>query len=100
MTKEASHLPTCVMYTAHLNVLCRDCLLPTFGFYWCAEAIVTMTSIVKVNIELGLAYSFRGSVHYLHGEEHGCMQADMVLQKELGVLHLAPKAPEGDCVPH
>jgi hypothetical protein len=27
------------------------------------------------------------------------MQADMVLEKEVRVLHLDPKA-EGDCVPH
>ena len=29
---------------------------------------------------------FRGSVYYLHGREHGGMQADVVL--ELRVLHL------------
>jgi hypothetical protein len=40
---------------------------------------------------LGLAYSFRDSVHYHHGEKYGCMQADMVLE-ELRVLHLDPKA--------
>ena len=34
-----------------------------------------------------LAYSFRGSVHYHHGREHGTMQAEVVL--ELRVLHLA-----------
>ena len=35
---------------------------------------------------MGLAYSCRGSVHY-HAEKHGSMQADMVLEKELRVLH-------------
>ena len=40
---------------------------------------------------MGLAYSFRGLVHYHHGGEHGSMQADMVLD-QLGVLHLDPKA--------
>jgi hypothetical protein len=28
------------------------------------------------------------------------MQADMVLEKELRVLHLDPQAAEGNCVPH
>lgn len=36
---------------------------------------------------LGLAYSFRGLVHYQHGGKHGGKQADMVLGKELRVLH-------------
>ena len=27
-----------------------------------------------------VAYSFRGSVHYHHGREHGGMQADVVLE--------------------
>jgi hypothetical protein len=39
---------------------------------------------------LGLAYRFRGSVHYHHGEKHGSVQADMV-QEEVRVLHLDPK---------
>ena len=46
----------------------------------------------KNNISLGLAYSFRGSVYYHHGGKHGSMQADMVLEKELRVLHLDPQA--------
>ena len=49
---------------------------------------------------MGLAYSFRGLVHYYHGVGHGSMQVDMMLQKELGVLHFDLKATEGDCVPH
>ena len=36
---------------------------------------------------MGLAYSFRGLVHYHHGGKHGSIQADMVLEKELRVLH-------------
>jgi hypothetical protein len=39
---------------------------------------------------LGLAYRFRGSVHYHHGGKDGSIQADMVL-KELRVLHLDQK---------
>ena len=35
---------------------------------------------------MGLAYRFRGLVHYHHGVKHGILQADIVLEKELGVL--------------
>jgi hypothetical protein len=41
---------------------------------------------------LGLAYSFRGSVHYYHGRKPGSIQADMMLEKELRVLYLDLKA--------
>jgi hypothetical protein len=40
---------------------------------------------------LGLAYRFRGSVHYHHGRKHGSIQAGMEL-KELRVLHVVAKA--------
>ena len=36
---------------------------------------------------MGLAYGFRGLVHCHHGEKHGCVQADMVVE-ELRVLHI------------
>jgi hypothetical protein len=42
---------------------------------------MTMATLTKENILLGLAYSFRGLDHYCHGGKHGCMQADMVLEK-------------------
>jgi hypothetical protein len=46
-------------------------------------------------------YSFRGSVCYHHGMKHGNVQADMVLEKELRVLHFHPyKQQEKDCKPH
>ena len=38
--------------------------------------------------ELGLAYSFRGLALYHHGRKLGSIQADMMLEKELSVLHL------------
>ena len=41
---------------------------------------------------MGLAYSFRGSVHYHHGKKHGRIQDDMVLEKEQTSLHLDAKA--------
>jgi hypothetical protein len=44
---------------------------------------MTTATPVKENIDLGLAYGFRGSVHqHPHGRKHGSMQADMVLEKE------------------
>ena len=36
-----------------------------------------------------LAYSFRGSVSYHHGGEHGGLQTVMVLENQLQTLHLA-----------
>ena len=42
-----------------------------------------------------MSFSFRGLVHYHHGGEHGGVQADMVLEKELRVKkepHLDPQA--------
>ena len=52
---------------------------------------MTKASLIKANIYLGLAYSFKGLVHYPHGGKHGSIQADLVLE-ELRVLHLDPKA--------
>ena len=50
-------------------------------------------SYLKETISLRLAYRFRDLVHYLHGRKHDCMQADMVLEKELKVLlHIDPQA--------
>ena len=42
------------------------------------------------DIYLGLAYRFRGSVHYSHGWKHESVQEGMVLE-ELRVLHLVLK---------
>jgi hypothetical protein len=47
---------------------------------------MTKAILIKANISLGLAYSFRGSVHYHHGGN----MADMVLE-ESRILHLYPK---------
>ena len=54
------------------------------------------TTYYKEQHLLGLAYIFRDLVHY----HHGSMQADMVLEKELRVLHLDLQAAEQDYVPH
>jgi hypothetical protein len=58
---------------------------------------MTMTTLIMENILLAQAYRFRGSVHYHHGGKHGGMPADMVLEKELRVLHLDLQAAERDC---
>jgi hypothetical protein len=51
-----------------------------------------MATLMKENIELGLAHSFRGLVHYCHGKKPVSVQADMVLEKKLRVLYLDPRA--------
>ena len=48
-------------------------------------------SFRKDNISLGLAYSFRCSVHYHHGGKHGSVQAGMALEEQR-VLYLVLKA--------
>jgi hypothetical protein len=54
-------------------------------------------SLTKENISLGLVYRFRGIVNYHHGRKHGGMQANMVLEKELKILHLDSQV-AGDCM--
>ena len=61
---------------------------------------MTMATLIKENISLGLAYSFRGLVCCHHGGKDGSMQAGMVLEKELRVLHLGPQAVAEDCAPY
>jgi hypothetical protein len=53
---------------------------------------MTKATLIKENINLGLAYSFRGSVHCHPGRKHGSLQADIVPEKELRVLDLDLKA--------
>jgi hypothetical protein len=47
--------------------------------------------MIKANILSGLAYSFRGLVHYHHVRKQDSMPADVMLE-ELKVLHLDLKA--------
>lgn len=49
-------------------------------------------AIIKANSLLELAYMFRGSLHHHPGEMHGRIQADMILERELRILHLHSKA--------
>jgi len=53
---------------------------------------VTTATLIKENVQLRLAYRFRGLVHYYHGREHDSMPIEMVLEKELRVLYLDLKA--------
>lgn len=46
---------------------------------------------------IGAGLHFQGSDHSHHGGKHDGVQAGLVLEKELGVLHLNPQA-AGDCV--
>ena len=48
---------------------------------------------------MGLAYSFRGVVHYHRGRKHGRVQGDLVL-KVLIILHLDLKAARGGLESH
>ena len=45
---------------------------------------MTLASPEYEHISLGLAYSFRGLVHFHQGGKLGSIQADMALEKELG----------------
>jgi hypothetical protein len=55
---------------------------------------MTKATLIKENIQMGLAYRFRGSLHYHQGRKHGSIQAGMV-QEELTVLHLHLKVASG-----
>jgi hypothetical protein len=57
---------------------------------------MTEASLKSVDISLGLAYSFGGSVHYHRGRRHGSLQAGMVISRELRVFHLDLKPTAGD----
>ena len=54
---------------------------------WLFRDSMSKAALIKENISLELAYSFRDLIHYHHSEKHGSMQADMVLE-ELRVLLL------------
>jgi hypothetical protein len=59
---------------------------------------MTKATLIKENISFGVGLQFRSLVRYHHGGKHGGMQADMILEKELRILYLDPKAPEGNYV--
>ena len=60
-----------------------------------------MTMVTRKGKHLtGAGLLFRGLLHHHHGEKHGSVQADMVLEKELRALYLDLYPPERDSVPH
>ena len=71
--------------------ICSKTFHLKFGFYCCEETQMTRVTLIKANISLGLAYSFRGSVHYYYGGKHGIMQVDLMLE-EPRVLQINGKA--------
>ena len=48
-----------------------------------------ITTLIKENILLGLAYNSRDLVHHPHGGKYGDKQTDMVLEKELRYTSLS-----------
>lgn len=61
---------------------------------------MTTAAAIKDNIQLHLAYSFRGLFHYCHRGKDGSIQAGMVLVTELRVLCLDPQLARRDYVPY
>lgn len=57
------------------------------GFLLLSRGSMTIPSLTKETIELGLASRYRGLVHYHPRGRQGATQADMVPKKELRVLH-------------
>jgi len=51
---------------------------------------MTQATLIRITFNLGLAYRFRGSVHYHQGRKHGSIQAGIALE-ERRVLHLVLK---------
>ena len=54
---------------------------------------MTKATLIKETISLGLAYSPRGLVCFLHGGKHLSVHTDMVLEEPRD-LYLVLKAPE------
>ena len=74
-------------------ILCPPAYQCIHSFFPVLEFLYTGTlNLLRTKGQLGLAYSLRGSVQYHYSEKHGSMQADMVLEKKLKVLHLDMKA--------
>lgn len=52
---------------------------------------MTKLTLINANISLGLAHSFRVSVQYHHGGQHGSQQAGLVVE-EVRILQVDLKA--------
>jgi uncharacterized membrane protein YgcG len=75
LPSSGSQLPVTLLRTPVFK--CTDTVLVIILY------TVTKATLIKESISLGLAYSFRGSVHYHHGLEYGSKQADLVQEREL-----------------
>ena len=58
-----------------------------------------MTTLIKENVSLGLAYRFRDLVLYHQGGKQGSIQADTVLEEPI-VQSLDPSQPGGSSLPY
>jgi hypothetical protein len=57
------------------------------------ETMTTATLIkTKTKHLIGVGLQLRGLIHFCHGRKQGNMQTDMMLEKELSILHLDSKA--------
>ena len=51
---------------------------------------MTIATLIKKKHLIGMAYGFRGLVYCHQGREHGGVQADAVLEKELLQVDMQP----------
>lgn len=63
------------MEEGYRHYLQANCL----SIYCCEEKTMAMATLLKENIQLTLAYSFR--VHYHHGGKLGGIQAGIMLER-------------------
>jgi hypothetical protein len=61
---------------------------------------MTKATLIRDNIYLGLAYSFRCSVHDHHGRKQGSVQEDQVLESSESKERLAFQPVGGESFPH
>ena len=61
---------------------------------------MTTVTLIRKNISLELYYIFRGLTHRHYDRKHGGKEVEIMLEKELRILHLHLKASGRDYVPH
>lgn len=83
------HLESSLICSIFLFVLCSNYLCCIIKHY-CLRILFAVKrhhgngNSYKGHL-IGVGLQFRGLIHYLHGGKHDSVQADMVLDKELGV---------------
>lgn len=58
---------------------------------------MTTATLTQENVAVGLAYGFRGRVHYHQCGKPGGAQEDMVLEDKLRILYPDQQAAEREC---